>query len=320
MDLDLTDRIAGWRSCTPICGSYDWNPAHGYQPRRTCSSKRDVRFGRISPSVGSARYDASADGLRLDVLRAYLVLSAPRYPHYACLGSLTPFVVKLPRLAEAPWTVKAGSSALTEPVESIESPYRASEDILLLIHDLEELMPLIHCTESTCSSFAQESTSLRDLFSLSLSRMLQRPANGTCSYTTHLTLKCLRLAALVFIDVAMRETFDHPKGAGHFVREIKHHFLTSTRPWARSIEMLIAVLLQSDRMKLEEAWRAWYVADAATLPMGLTGLQCLAIEAALVEFLEDRVMAMKMSKERSAVVFDLGGILAAVLEAWCWEE
>ena len=108
---------------------------------------------------------------------------------------------------------------------------------------------------------------------------LSTPAPGfTASQTTaeerrlHLACKSLRLAALAFLDAAIREFFDSPPQPGYYTNKLKLRFLGSKAlandsPWGRSLEMVIAVLLQADRMALERPWRAWYMADALTLTM-----------------------------------------------------
>ena len=97
--------------------------------------------------------------------------------------------------------------------------------------------------------------------------LLDRQALGSSSGAQFLARKCLRLAALIFLDFAMRELFDSPHASGRFVRELKSKLLVAGTPCGRSLEMLVMVLIKHDRMALEKARRAWYIADAITVTM-----------------------------------------------------
>ena len=91
----------------------------------------------------------------------------------------------------------------------------------------------------------------------------------------------------------MREFFDAPPFPGAFARKLKARFLgpfaaaaRASTAWGRSIEMLIAVLLQADRVALERPWRGWYVADVLTLTMKVGEANWEAATAALRGYLE----------------------------------
>ena len=233
--------------------------------------------------------------VRLDVIRAYATISAPRYPAFASVRVLEPLAINIPQTpGRSLWYSSPGSreSGFT-PFE-----YRYCEDALVLVNKLEDVLLLSRSAATDLSGPVGES--FRKLLNTSLEQMLEKPSHlcfptdgvsPTDIYAVYATPSpvpqnlsegerrrlllaglALRLTALTFLDAAIREFFDAPSYTGYYTSQLQSRFLGSRAlandsPWGRSLEMVIAVLLQADRMALERPWRAWYVADALTQTM-----------------------------------------------------
>ena len=145
--------------------------------------------------------------------------------------------------------------------------------------------------------------------------LLDRQALGSSSATRFLARKCLRLAALIFLDFAMRELFDSPHTSGRFVRELKSKLLGTETPWGRSLEMLVMVLIKHDRMALEKAWRAWYIADVITVTMNSGQETWRAAEGKMLEYI--RCYAMEaVPGPRSSMMWNMRAMAELVINEW----
>lgn len=244
------------------------------------------------------------------MLRAYIAISYPRYPTYSSVRNILPIAINVPRREHHP------------PPSYIFASHRAAvygfcEDALALIHELEDTLLLIRSASDT--PLAPKSTQpVRELLSSAIAQLLRDPGSTSpvtgpaCSRTAR---KCLRLATLVFLDIAMHESFSTPARPGTFARALKTRFLRTPAPWGRSLEMLLSVLLQTTRMALEKPWRAWYFADVATLTMALGEPTWRAVEAALEGYLRERCAAGRASVGPGAV-WDLREAAERAAEEW----
>ncbi|KAI9649300.1 hypothetical protein NHQ30_001872 [Ciborinia camelliae] len=74
--------------------------------------------------------------------------------------------------------------------------------------------------------------------------------------------KCFRLAALIYLRMALQEFHTTPQLNGQYFRACKYRLLDTTTDWGRAIEMLTRVILRGERSNVERHRRAWYVANA----------------------------------------------------------
>ena len=228
---------------------------------------------------------------RLDAIRAYSAISAPRYPAFTSVRALDPLAINIPNRPRSLWS----SNSTYSPFE-----YIYCQEALTLLNRLEDVLLLARSAATDLTGGVGEP--FKKLLSSSLNQLLEKPDThlatssppsqeldlyASLSSTSptrptaleeadirrvHHAGKALRLAALAFLDAAIREFFDSPPRPGAYTNRLKLRFLGSRTlandsPWGRSLEMLVAVLLQADRMALERPWRAWYVADALTQTM-----------------------------------------------------
>ena len=228
---------------------------------------------------------------RLDAIRAYSAISAPRYPAFTSVRALDPLAINIPNRPRSLWSPNSSYS----PFE-----YLYCQEALTLLNRLEDVLLLARSAATDLTGGVGEP--FKKLLSSSLTQLLENPDTflatssprsqdldlyASLSSTSptqpsaleeadvrrlHHAGKALRLAALAFLDAAVREFFDSPPRPGAYTNRLKLRFLGSKTlandsPWGRSLEMLVAVLLQADRMALERPWRAWYVADALTQTM-----------------------------------------------------
>ena len=249
--------------------------------------------------------------VRLDAIRAYVSQSSPRYPAYSFVRALDPVAINIPYHPErSTWTANTGPQPLYVPYQ-----YRYCEDALSLMNKLEDVLLLCRSAASDLSGPVGEP--FHKLLIKSMEQLLAKPAyldedntsrTSEDIYANYATPQesiptmpqmdrirlqtsalAIRLAALTMLDAAIREFFDSPPHPGYYTSQLKHRFLgckamANDTPLGRSIEMLIAVLIQADRMALERPWRAWYAADALTLTMRITQYKWEEISVALREW------------------------------------
>lgn len=248
--------------------------------------------------------------VRLDAIRAYAAQSSPRYPAFQSVRELGPVAINIPH--------QAGKSTWSTLKRSYTpSSYIYCEDALTLMNKIEDVLLLCRSAASDLSGPVGEP--FHKLLSKSIEQMLAKPAflvnegektSGDiyAAYDTRQSgdsrvldsqrdglIKsslALRLAALTLLDVAIREFFDSPPYPGFYTSQLTHQFLGSKAmandtAWGRSLEMLIAVLMQADRMALERPWRAWYAADALTLTMRIGEYTWEAVGRSLRSWIEN---------------------------------
>lgn len=272
-------------------------------------------LGRIVTARGGMSAFEDKTGLetvivRLDAIRAYVTQSSPRYPAFSSVRELEPVAINIPH--------QAGKSTWNTSNQSYTpSSYKYCEDALTLMNRIEDVLLLCRSAASDLSGPVGEP--FHKLLTKSIEQMLARPeflidegekksgdiyaAYDTRQSSTskvpesqrHGLIKsslALRLASLTFLDVAIREFFDSPPYPGFYTAQLTHQFLGSKAmandtAWGRSLEMLIAVLMQADRMALERPWRAWYAADALTLTMRIGEWTWEAVGKSLRQWIED---------------------------------
>jgi hypothetical protein len=243
---------------------------------------------------------------RLDVLRAYIAISNPRYPDYSIVRDLQPLAINIPPSV-------TGWNPLDYSVEDRINVYRFCEDSIYLVHALEDFMLLIG---SAAKARTEElDSTLGKLIASAAKQLLFRHSLGFAD-PLHLSRKCCRLAALIFIDLAIRELFDSPLDSGHFVRELKMRLLdTNMTPWARSLEMLVMVLIKHDRIALEKAWRAWYVADVVTMTMNLGEETWMMAERKMLAYIQQEAIRA-VPGSRSSLIWDMRAIAEGFIDEW----
>ena len=252
-------------------------------------------------------------------------------------------------------------------------------DALHLVHDIEDILLLIRA--GAYDALIPVGAPFKTLLSTHVAQLLARSSSLLLSARTtealptqnpsptspntprppplepagpsrrqRLASRTLRLAALLFVDLAVCELFDAPppppnarrRTPGVHARRLKDRFLgplasaaRGATPWGRSLEMAIAVLLQADRLSLEKPWRAWYFADALTLTMALGADAWAAVARTLREYLDERVREVNGSdtspdvavggeqveglvkgEPRSRKIWDLEKELKAFDEGW----
>ncbi|MCJ1284197.1 hypothetical protein MMC26_003528 [Xylographa opegraphella] len=243
--------------------------------------------------------------VRMDVIRAYIALSSPRYPTYSIVRSLAPLALNVPRSY-------TGWSPIDLSTNDRKGIYWFCEDSMYLIHELEDFMLLVGSVAGDCTENLE--LSIQDLIMSAASQLLCRHDLGNADAPRR-PRKCTRLAALIFMNLAIRELFDSPEISGRFVRELKARFFDNTTAWGRSLEMLTAVLVKHSRVALEKGWRAWYVADAVTTTMNFGDDAWVTAERNMLAYLwDDAVKAVP--GPRSSCIWDLQTVYKGFLRAW----
>jgi hypothetical protein len=255
--------------------------------------------------------------VRLDAIRAYITLSQPRYPTYACFRSLPPLAIGIPPSRLNP----------AIPPLAPENPEHAfCEDTFYLLHALEDSLLLLKSVSkdhpgNKFPASVKELVVANVQACLAPTRIL--PSSFSRSRSRHVT----RLAALVFIDAAIQHFCDSD-APDSGAKRLTTRFLgqradkAAMAAWGRSLEMVIHVLLAADRLALERPWRAWYFADALTLTMKLGNDAWAAVDTMLRDYLDERCREVEqLVGARSAELWSLKRVLEAVELAWSqwWE-
>ena len=270
---------------------------------------------------------------RLDAIRAYIAISAPRYPKYTFVRSMEPLAIDIPRRTPYPSPNTIPNTTIFEA--SIHSNY--CSDALQLLHDLEDVLLLARSAATDITG--PLGPPVRVLLSAAVAQLLTIPGPSLSSSSSPIlqsqgstkrskmatASRCLRLAALAFLDTAMREFFDSPNKPGDFIAKLQsrflgeataHHMLAPSTPLGKSIEMMLAVLLQADRMALERPYRGWYFADALTLTMGLSEETWAMAAVGLMRYLANEGGQEIVVGSRSATVWDLEAALREFSKEW----
>jgi len=190
--------------------------------------------------------------------------------------------------------------------------YRFCEDSIYLVHALEDFMLL---SGSAATKKTDDLDPSMQILIASAAKQLLRREALDASEASHLSRKCCRLAALIFIDLAIRELFDSPSTSGQFVHDLKSRLLGTMTPWSRSLEMLVMVLIKHDRMALEKAWRAWYIADVVTMTMNLGEETWKIAEKTMQEYILQEAIKADTGP-RTALVWNMRVMADAVMVEW----
>ncbi|MCJ1387697.1 hypothetical protein MMC18_000540 [Xylographa bjoerkii] len=243
--------------------------------------------------------------VRMDVIRAYITISSPRYPTYSIVRSLSPLAINVPRS-------HPGWSPIDLSTNDRRDVYWFCEDSIYLIHELEDFMLLVGSAAGDKTENLE--LSIQDLIKSAASQLVCRQDLGNPDAPRR-PRKCIRLAALIFVDLAIRELFDSPATSGQFVCELKARFFDSSTTWGRSLEMLAMVLIKHSRLALEKGWRAWYIADVVTMTMNFGEESWAIAEHNMREYLWNHATKVVLGR-RSSQIWDLQSTLESFLSAW----
>ena len=246
--------------------------------------------------------------VRLDAVRAYVALSAPRFPTYAALRDLAPLAINMPY----------SSISATQTPHTQETAF--CEDTLQLLHGLEDVLLLL---KAVSASDGRALLRARDLVSAAVLQCLSPAKVQPGAFVAHRSRSVTRLAALVMLDAAVQHFFDGDAPESGF-RRIKARLLgdvagdkASMAAWGRSLEMVVHVLLAADRFALERPWRAWYFADALTIAMKIGECQWDAVESVLRDYLAERCEeADSLVGARSSKVWNVADLSGLVFALW----
>ena len=243
--------------------------------------------------------------MRMDVIRAYIALASPRYPTYSIVRSLAPLAINVPRS-------HSGWNPIDLSTNDRKGIYWYCEDSMYLIHELEDFMLLVGSV--ACDRTENLEFSIQDLIMSAASQLLCSHDLGNPDAPRR-PRRCIRLAALIFMNLAIRELFDSPATSGRFVGELKARFFDNTTAWGRSLEMLTMVLVKHSRMALEKGWRAWYIADAVTTTMNFGDDDWATAESNMLAYLWNHAIKA-VPGPRSSRIWDLQTIYEGFLNAW----
>ena len=196
-----------------------------------------------------------------------------------------------------------------------QESYRHCEDALVLVHGLEDLMELLGSTAR--NPFVRLNISLKDLLSCAVTQLLSKgpvdldDPNGR----SYLSRRCCRLAVLLFVDVAIKEIFDSPDPPGRYVRKLKSDLVGITTLWSRSLEILMMILLQHDRIALEKPWRWWYVADVVMMTMNIGQTTWRAIEETLLAYIGGSTFEASQTAQ-SGSIWDMQSMTQSFVQEW----
>lgn len=99
----------------------------------------------------------------------------------------------------------------------------------------------------------------------------------------------IRLAALLYINIALHELYSFPAQRGLFVKRFCSQVLDISVNWGRAVEMLIKLLLRDDRCFIRRHKRAWYVANAMIVVQGFGLGSWTTVEEAVRSYLTSGV-------------------------------
>ena len=241
----------------------------------------------------------SDDTGRLELLRAYLVISHPRYPRFAPIRAIEPIAIKIPSSARD-WEEMS-----TETVESHQSVYRFCEDCLRIIHGLEDLMLVIGSAAQQKKRPSDQE--LHSLFWDAVFHLLTDDDNETRNATLAIARRCCRLAALILVDVVIHERLHKQPQEGFFIRVLRKNLLDVNEHWGRSYEMFITIMSRTDRLALEKSMRAWYIADVIMLTVNMSRDKWTRIEGKLLAYIRENPLA-KVRDPQDSHIFDMSSL------------
>ena len=188
---------------------------------------------------------------RMDLLRAYMTISKPRYPGWRAFQSLEPIMIDISSGAQP---------GIDEALNDLCS------DFLSLIHGLEDLVLLIGSVDPA----TEEWDTCPDL-SIVVDAAASLLSKLTWSADERNDLKiiktCCRLATLVFIDICLHRYFDTSEGIwGEGNRHAAlFALLRDYQHWRLQLNILLQLLLKGNRVALEDPRRTWYIVEVLML-------------------------------------------------------
>ena len=242
----------------------------------------------------------------LDLIRAYLTISKPRYPKWRNVQTIQPIVIDCnPETSVDKFDTRFGH---TYDVWEHE----LCCDGLSLIHSLEDLSMLM--TTSALGRDLSEPARDHTKIMNAVKETLHRLPGILINKKLKPAMTCFRLAALIFLDIAIHEHF----GLGKASR-ISHHrsLFTQLDPysqWGCFLDIVLRLLIKGDRAALEETRRAWYMAEILILSTTIGTVRWTEIEEMLCDYLvQPRDGNMEMSLGWS---WDLKATAEMVIEDW----
>ena len=237
---------------------------------------------------------------RLELLRAYLVISSPRYPRFAVIRAVEPIAIRISSSSNHEWEdISTQAVGLYQPV------YRFCEDCLRIIHGLEDVILII---DSAAHQKKRPSdVEMRDLFWDAVFQLLTNDDNNTHD-TLAIARRCCRLASLILIDVVIHERLHSQPQEGFFIRVLRKNLLDVNEHWGRSYEMFITIMSRTDRIALEKSMRTWYIADIIMLTINMSRDKWTRIEGRLLAYIKENPLD-KVRDPQDSSLFDMSSMV-----------
>ena len=244
---------------------------------------------------------------RLDIMRAYVSASKARYPDFTNCNTI-----------ESLFKESTSDSANVEAISTLYDGFEGEKhelcvDCINLIHGLEDVTLLIN---SSAARYKQAGPiPIKHHLSIAIRRLLAKRPEDTKSNTLDKCKGSCRLAALVVIDMALRQYFNISTPDEGSVPVPKLRLLDPISQCGRSLGMLIRVILNSDRMALAEPLRSWYAAEVIAIALKTNVEIWQTMEADLLNYLAVDLQANPAdSLIRS--LWDLNSMIQIVVDDW----
>ena len=213
---------------------------------------------------------------RLDLSRAFINTSSPRYSRYDEL--------QLPIEYEK---VEKKFGFTKSMMTEMHDVYRFSHECIMLVVGMEKLTERIREAIKDCSFFNDwEHLAVR----LSSYILCLPSSPGTCKRgpSSKARIRCCHLAGLIYIYLAVHELSCSPPLRGTFLKRFKSELLDMDEEWGLAIEMLVLVLVRG-KISGVTIWtrhrRAWYVANSIMVLEAFSTDTWLQIEKRIWKFL-----------------------------------
>ena len=243
---------------------------------------------------------------RLDLVRAYITTSKPRYPQWWQLHDIQPLALKAPSGEQSVVNSSRGLS---------RKDYELCTDSISLVHGLEDLLLLINSIISDIKSHQKAGPS-RQLIESAVIQLLRTEEPSHFSRYIQLIKRCLRLAVVAFINVFISEAFaSEPTKRESYIRDFRQSLLDTSTTWGRSLNMVSKVLLNFDRVALEEPYRAWYFSAAVAVIMHCNEDDWDEVETALLEYIS-RVCDEPVDQSMMLQAWDLRAMAQRLSGGW----
>lgn len=274
--------------------------------------------------------------IRLDTIRAYMAISQPRFPTWAVLRSLPPLAINIGPIGVDAFPPQSGYSMHQYLFcEDAIRLIHGLEDVLMLMRSLSPSIPFspdpafkLLLVDSLIHHLRRNLFEAPPEFSNHISRRVIRMAAivlidmaaAEFFQPRALPLSPLSQSSDTNPKPQSPPSASFPRGnlnsdqpertPGSAQKPVDKKGLGLTRlrerfpsieenrhTWGRSVEMIVAVLMQAERMALERPFRAWYVADIVTLTMKLGDDGWRAVESALMNDIKTRISSERMARQ-----------------------